>query len=84
MLLIDLLAILLILGVAGYYLYRRSVGESKQTLAQRRAAAIEDAEADRLLAKAVRLLDAGLLDPVYRQSESWNEIARDIVDDYNN
>lgn len=53
-----------------------------RTLAEKRAARLEDAQADRLLARSVRLLEAGLNDPMYRQTAAWEESARGIVSGY--
>lgn len=62
-----------------YLAWRSAFGLSP---AERRAADKTDAESARLLASAVRLLETGLTDPMYRQSIDWTESARNIVDAY--
>lgn len=74
--------ILLFLGLGSffYYLTGPAYGPSLAQQAAERRSVQANAK---LLSQAVRLLDQGLLDPLYRQSADWTSKAARIVADYN-
>ena len=67
------------LGLAAWGIY---YGITNLSPAERVAANKTSAESARLLARSVRLLEAGLQDPMYRQSVDWTEAAQSVVDAY--
>lgn len=78
MLLLFILAAILAGLLAVYIRFARG-GSAPATW---RTAERDQQEVARLLARAARLLEAGLRDPMYRQSDDWSTVAQQIVDDY--
>ena len=83
MILIEFLFVLFLFAVLSLigWLIRQRLKPSLSP-ADHVAAAHPQTESAHLLARSVRLMETGLNDPMYRQSEDWSNKARQIVASY--